>query len=157
MIVALCAALVTAGCGDDSSASSDEITVETGSLSKVEFTKRADAICNAVRTKFGREYTAFARQKQPQDSRASQEEFLSQTIETIVVPNYEKGMIARISTLGAPSEMVEEVSTFLNAVQKRLDEFEEKPTEITRTAFPFAEVSKLAQAAGLEACSESFG
>lgn len=151
------AALVVSGCGGDSSGTSaSEVTVETGSLTKAEFAQRADAICSAVRSQFGREYTAQVRNAGKLATQGDQEAFLEETIQKLVLPNYEKGVVDRIATLGAPAGYAPQVSEFLEALQQRLAEIDEEPKKLINTAFPFSKASKAAEAAGLEGCANSF-
>jgi hypothetical protein len=159
MAILVVTALLASGCGgdDSSDASAGDITVESGSLSQEEFVRKADAVCATVRNRFTSEYEAFAQKEQPQNSKATQDEFLEETIEKFVIPNYEGEMIEQISALGPPSSEVEEVELFLNALQSRLDEFREQPSELTKTAFPFVKVAGLARDAGLNVCASSFG
>jgi ADP-ribosylglycohydrolase len=155
IILLLLAAFVTAGCGG--SGESSEITVPAGSLSKAEFVRKADAICEATRSRFAREYTALV-QKYQQQGGSSQAELKVVTdaiVKAALLPNYEKG-IDEIVALGAPKGDEDEVAAFLNALRERLDEIEATPTKLASTITPFARVEKKAEAYGLTGCAESF-
>lgn len=149
----LAALLLAVGCG---SSSSDEVTVQTGSLSKAEFVEKADAICKAARTEFLAKYTNLLRTRKPTIGNTQEESALMhEALESIVSPNYE-GQIERISSLGAPSDYAPKVASFLNSLQKRLDEVHERPAELVSTPYPFKESENVAKAAGLKGCAESF-
>lgn len=146
------------GCGaDDGSAS---VTVETGSLSKKEFIKRADAICTARRSEFTREYTTFYQKAIPQDqpppSVAEQKVLLGDLVNEVFLPTFQQ-VVDEISALGAPKGDEQEVSSILTVLQERLDEIEEKPRELSQTLEPLSEPAKLADAYGLVGCRSSFG
>lgn len=148
-------ALFSAGCGgSDSSASGGEVTVTTGSLSKAEFVKRADAICKEAREKFTREYTAFAKKVQ-RTSKTAQEAASGELIEDILIPNFQKD-VDEISALGAPKGDEEKVAAFLNALQQQLEEIHERPKILETTVTPLAKAEKLAKTYGLTGCAESF-
>ena len=156
-VLLIVAVMLMVGCGGgDSEASSGDVTVETDALSKAEFLKQADAICTRVRGRFTQEYTAFFRSAKLKTSQAGQEEFLDETIEKVVLPNYEDRMIDEVATLGAPRAFAPEVSNFLDTLQRRLDEIQEDPQKLINTAFPFAKAAKAAEDAGLDGCAKSF-
>jgi hypothetical protein len=153
LAAALAVALVAGGCGG---ASASEITVQTGSLSKAEFIKRADAICTAARSQFTREYTAFVKKNyKPTSSRSAQEAVANELVESILLPNFEKP-IDEISALGAPKGDEQAIASFLNALQQRLEEIHERPLILNKTVTPLARAEKLARAYGLTGCAESF-
>jgi hypothetical protein len=152
LIAVLALVLLAGGCGGGSG----EITVQTGSLSKAEFIKQADAICTAARTEFIAKYTSFVRANKSAFENGKHESALMyEALESIVTPNYE-GEIEKISTLGAPGDYAPKVASFLNSVQKRLDEVHERPAELLATPYPFKEPEDVAKTAGLKGCAESF-
>jgi hypothetical protein len=155
LVGALAMTLIAAGCGGGGGGSG-EITVQTGSLSKAEFIKRADAICSAARTEFLAEYTSFYKANESALEDAQKEPaVMKEALETIVTPNYD-GEIEKISALGAPSDYAPKVTAFLKSVQRRLDEVHEHPAELLATPYPFKEPEDVAKAAGLQGCAESF-
>jgi hypothetical protein len=155
-IVCMIAAILLGGCGGSSDGSGDSVSVETGSLSKAEFVSRANAICTAVRNQFTREYEEFVTKGRKGHSAAEESAFLHETIEKLVVPDYEDRMIGGIATLGAPPAYAPEVTKFLEALKQRLVEIQDDPEKLIQTAFPFSSASKAAQAAGLKGCANSF-
>jgi hypothetical protein len=148
-VILLLAAVFAAGCGS----SGDDLTVTTGSLSKTEFTQRADTICKAGRTQFDTEYSSFVKHHSKALS-SENEELLGELVETILLPNYEK-RIEEISGLGAPRGNEQEIAVFLNAFKQRLDELKTDPAEMTKTSTPFTQLVKLAANYGLTGCAES--
>lgn len=145
--------LLAAGCG---SSSNDEITVQTGSLSKAQFVEKADAICKAARAEFAAQYTRFVEQHRSETSKAQQDAALKELIESVLTPNFENE-IKQISELGAPKDYAPEVASFLNALQKKLDEGQKNPAELTATPYPFKKAEDVATAAGMKVCGKSFG
>lgn len=154
--VAIAATLAFAGCGgDNSSASVGEITVDTGSLSKEEFIKRADTICQAGRSRFNNEYAASLQKEEPGPSEAAQEAWIAGVVNKIFVPTYES-TVKQINELGAPSGDEKQIAVYLDSVQQRLDELRAKPSELAGSA-PFTKQQKLALAYGMKGCAGSFG
>lgn len=154
IVLVAAGAILLGGCGGGSSDGS--VTVETGSLSKAEFVSRANAICTAVRNQFTREYEEFVTKNRKGHSAAEESALLHETIEKLVVPDYEDRMIGGIATLGAPPTYAPEVTKFLEALKQRLVEIQDEPKKLIETAFPFSSASKAAEAAGLRGCANSF-
>jgi hypothetical protein len=153
LLAAMLAALFAIGCG---SSGSDEVEVQTGSLSKAAFIAKADSICETARGEFLAKFTSFAKTHQSELSDSSkQEAAFGEVLETLLAPNIER-QIEQIRKLGAPSDYAPEVATFLNALQERLDEASENPVGLTKTPYPFKEAEDLARKAGMNGCAESF-
>jgi hypothetical protein len=150
----LAAALLASGCGGGGSDST--VTVKTGSLSKAQFTQRANAICTAARTQFLNEYFTFVKSSKPQTTPAEEESFRVETIEKYLVPSYEKRMLDPIAALGVPAEYASEVTEFLEALKKRLGEIQEEPKKLTNSPYPLNSAAKAAKVAGLAGCAGSF-
>jgi len=145
--------LLATGCG---SSSDPEVTVQTGSLSKAEFVKKADAICEAARSEFIAKYIPFLKAHESSlGDKQKEKELLSEMLETLLAPNVE-GQVTRISTLGAPKAYAPEVTPFLNELEKRLDEGRDDPFGLTATPFPFKKAENIAAKAGMKGCAESF-
>jgi hypothetical protein len=154
----LTAASLFGGCGSgDGSGASAEITVETGSLSKPEFVKRADEMCRKSKAQALREFQAFAKKNQPSARQAPQEkeeEQLTEVVDTILVPIYEK-LINRLSALGAPEGDRQEVAAFLSSVRRTLDRLEQNPATLDTLRNPFKPAGERALKYGLKGCGES--
>jgi hypothetical protein len=151
-LVLVAALALAAGCGSGGSA---EISVKTGSMPKAQFINRADTICESAKGKVGQEYGEFVKSHQGA-SKAEEEALIGEAVDQIIRPDFEQPIKA-ISELGAPKGDEKEVAAFLNALQARLDEFAEHPTEVTATPHPFLRASKLARSYGLEGCANSLG
>jgi hypothetical protein len=140
------------GCGG--SGSGNEISVQTGSLSKTAFIKRADAVCASARNRFNAQLVTYGQKNKLPKSSAGQEAWIANAVKEMLLPDYEK-MIAQISAIGAPKGDEEQIATFLNALQERLEVIEAQPSEAGKTATPFAKAEKLARSYGLNGCAES--
>lgn len=156
-ISALAVLLAVTGCG---SSGSDDTTVavavQTGSLSKAEFIKKADAICEAARTEFLAKFKSFANAHVAEFSDPKQREAaFTKVLESNLNPNIED-QIEQISKLGAPGSYAPEVEAFLMALQKRLAKAEEDPLSLISTPYPFKKAEEVAKKAGMQGCSESF-
>lgn len=154
LLLAVAALAVVAGCGGSGS---DEVTVQTGSLSKAEFIKKADAICEAARTEFLAKYTKFLETHKSaiNAGKPQQEALLTEIVESILAPNIE-GQIEQISGLGAPKAYAPEVAKFLNALQKRIEKGKENPNGLLATTTPFVLAENIARRAAMNGCAESF-
>lgn len=147
------ALLLVAGCG---SSGSDEVTVQSGSLSKAAFVKKADAICEAARNEFVVKYTGFVEAHKSDLGDEQKEKALAEElIETLLAPNVE-GQVEEISELGAPSAYAPEATSFLIALEKRVDELKENPAGLAATPYPFKKAEDVAAKVGMKGCAESF-
>lgn len=153
--MALCLAVAFAfgGCGSDS-ADSTSVTVRTGSLSREVFAKRADDACIAAHRGFLADLEKFGSSHELPKSKAEEVEWLAELADQVVFPNLEP-LIGKISEIGVPTADVGAVSTFLNALQKRLDEIRVTPKELNETPVPFKRVAQLAKVSGLKGCAEN--
>ncbi len=158
LATAMAILLAAGGCGDsdsDSGGSADadagKVTVETGSLSKAEFTERSDQLCKEARTQFQGEYENFVKANSQGGLKVQGE-----LVNTILVPSFEQ-LVDQIGSVGAPSGDEEEIAAFLNALQRRLDKLREQPSEAFKTLSPLAGPIKLARAYGLTGCADSLG
>lgn len=153
LAAAVLALAVAAGCGGSGE---DEVAVQTGSLPKAKFIEKADAICEAARTEFLAKYTNFAEAHQEDITDAKkQEAVLTEVLESLLAPNVE-AQVKQIGELGAPSDYVPQVETFLDALEERLDEAADDPSGLTSTPTPFKRAEDAARQAGMYGCAESF-
>jgi hypothetical protein len=155
LLATLAALLVAAGCG---SSGSDEVTVQTGSLSKATFIKKADAICEAARSEFLAKLQRFLKDHQKilvSGDVEAKKALLPEILESLLQPNIE-GQVEQISTLGAPKGYAPEVAAFLNALQSRMNKALENPPGFSTTPTPFVVAENIARRATLKGCSESF-
>jgi hypothetical protein len=144
VLVAL--ATVVAGCGggDDSGTS--------GSLTKAEFIKKADAICEEGNDSINTEVDEFAEEKgttSEKMTKEQQEEFVEQVVAEDI-----RSQAEEIGDLGAPSGDEEQIEAMVEAVEDGADEIEEEPKVLFGKANPLAEGTKLAKEYGLKVCGE---
>ncbi len=127
------ALLLAAGCGDSddsatgsSGGSAEEITVETGSLSKAAFIEKVEPICRKTREKFltqlKKVYEEFNENPRKPTETPAEVEFYEDDFAKI-----HQTLIDEISALGAPSGDEQEIAAYLEAVQKGIDEAAEDP------------------------------
>jgi hypothetical protein len=149
LLVAVAAvALVAAGCG-----SGDSSTDSTASLSKAEFVKQGNAICEAGNKEINAGFEEFSKEsgfsKKNQPTQADFEE----GAEEIVVPSVRK-QIDEITELGAPEGEEDQVEAFLENAEAQLEKGEEDASLLAdENNDLFAGVNKEAQALGLNSCA----
>jgi hypothetical protein len=136
----LALALVAAGCG-----SSDDST--TASLTKAEFLKQGNAICDAG----NKEINAGFEEALPKGKQPSEAE-LSEAMETVLIPSVTK-QVEEIRALGAPEGEEEAIEDFLTGAEEELEKGEEDPASLATDA-SFNKTSQEAEAIGLTSCAE---
>ena len=142
-LVAL-AALV-AGCGGGDSDTS-------ASLTKAEFIKQADAICEEGNESINVAVDEFAEEKgttTQKMTKKQQEEFVEQVIAGDI-----RSQAEEIDALGAPDGDEGQIEAMVEAVEDGADEIEEEPKVLFGKANPLAEGTKLAKEYGLKVCGE---
>jgi hypothetical protein len=153
LIATLATLLAAGGCGSSGSSSNDEVTVQTGSMTKAEFIAKADAVCKAAHDEFRTKYTSFLRAHQSSIGNKQKEEALfGEFLESILSPNIE-AQIKKISEIGAPKDYAPQVSSFLNALQEELDEVNEDPSKLSASLYPFRTAETIAEKAGMNGCT----
>jgi hypothetical protein len=146
LLAALAAiAMIVVGCGGGDSSSS--------SLSKAEFIKQADAICEKGNEENNTEFEEFAKEhnlsEKKEPSKAVQEEAISE----IVAPGVKK-QIEEIDALGAPEGDEKKIEAMVGAVEEGVEEIEADPAVLIEGKNPLAKGSKLAKEYGLKTCGE---
>jgi hypothetical protein len=158
LTAALSALLLAGGCGDsdDSATGSagEEITVETSSLSKAEFIKQADAICQKTKSDFENAVVASLTRQRTNPVKPTEASPEEKLVETTLVNTYQK-QIDEISELGAPSGDEEDIAAFLNTLQQVIDSAGEDPIAFIENDVSFGKAPKLAIAYGLTGCAET--
>lgn len=163
----LSALLFAAGCGGSdesatgssggSSGGSTEVSVETGSLSKAAFIKKANTICANTWTQFEKGLFGAYEEAQNNPPKPTEPSPTIVYFETDFPETYEK-MIDEISEVGAPAGDEEEITAFLEALQKLLNESREDPEGFNEvfleTQLSFGKANQLANAYGLNGCLE---
>jgi hypothetical protein len=160
VLAGMSAALIVAGCGGSGNSTNGdlgEVTVETSSLSKAEFMKRADAICKTNKAQLIHEYklfvtSALAEAKSNSASKSDEKASQRKLVDTLVVPSFEKD-IEEISALGAPKGDEQEITSLLDSLKKELERLQQDPSKVLDASF--ARTSKMAQAYGLSGCADS--
>jgi hypothetical protein len=144
--MAIVVLLVFGGCGggdDDSTTaggSSDSgLTVETASLSAAEYKTQAEEICGQAFKKIEGDVQKAIRANAPLKT-------------SVVVPPLED-MFDQLVNLGAPEGEEEQVEAFLVALEKDLEEAQDKPTATTgQLSLIFKQSGDLARKQGIIAC-----
>ncbi|HMJ72854.1 MAG TPA: hypothetical protein VK471_05745 [Solirubrobacterales bacterium] len=144
--------LLGGGCGSDSAGGSEstEITVETGSLPKAQFLKRADVICGKALYKMRRTFqTRFIEIKDR--PLAEQRAEVPRLVRRALIPAIEV-QIDRLSSLGAPAGDEGEITAFLEAMVQGLAKAKEDPSGFIGNPESFAKPRRLGEAYGFASC-----
>jgi hypothetical protein len=147
VLAALVAILVVvAGCGGGSDSSS------SSSITKAQFIKQADAICEKGDEESSEEVEKFVEDNNVNTNKPTkkqQEEVVTQ----VVAPNVQ-GQIEEIDALGAPEGDEAKIEAMVDAVEEGVEEIEAEPTKLIEGKNPLAKGSKLAKEYGLKTCGE---
>jgi hypothetical protein len=153
LLFGVLAVALVAGCGgggDDTSSGGDS-SESTSSLTKPEFIKQADTICEKGNESIAAEAEEFAEENDidiEKPTTAQQEEVVSDVIAPAIHEQAEK-----IDDLGAPSGEEDEVTAIVEAVENGADEAEASPDTIVEgDEGPFEEANELATKFGLKVC-----
>lgn len=147
LLAALAFSLLAAGCGNGDG--------EAGSLSKAQFIKRADQICEKGRARFEREYGALVERQRGEVSKAEREALAKELVEESFIPAYE-WQIEEIRSLGIPSGDENQVESFLVSMEETLDSSHDQPLKFIRgdseSLETFEEAKNKAEAYGFTYC-----
>jgi hypothetical protein len=137
LVCALAVGLVAAGCG-----SSDD-----DSLTKAEFLKQGNAICSKGNKEINQgAKSTFTTKQEP--SKAELNKFAEDTL----IPSVQ-GQIDDFRDLNPPSELEDQVNSFLDDAQAALDKGKADPSTLTSDKQdPFKDVNQTAVKLGLKAC-----
>jgi hypothetical protein len=152
LLIAMLAVVGSAGCGDDESSGADaEITVETSSITKPQFIKRADAICDRVSDTLLISLITYIRQNRSDGE--PEEEVAADAVRETTLPKFEKE-IKEIQALGAPAGDEAQIEEYLGAVQEAIESLEAKRRVSIAVDIDgaFRRSEALARAYGLQAC-----
>jgi hypothetical protein len=136
-------ALIAAGCGS----SDDSTTDSTASLTKAEFVKQGNAICDAGNKEINAGFEEFL----PKGKQPSKAE-LDEAIETVLIPSVTR-QVEEVRALGAPEGEEEAVEDFLVGAEEELEKGEEEPASLATDA-SFNKTNQEAKAIGLTSCAE---
>jgi hypothetical protein len=154
-------ALVGVGCGSDSSSGgsggdggSDGIEsteVTESSISKAQYIKKAEAVCEKATEQLEADFGTFV--KQQGNPEKPSEAVYEELLEAVVTPNISVE-IEELSELEVPEGDADEIEAMLEARVESIEIAEEEPKAIIQnTAKVFAKASKVARAYGLKACA----
>jgi uncharacterized protein with von Willebrand factor type A (vWA) domain len=149
VLVALVAiSMIAAGCGGGDDSSSD-----SSSITKAQFIKQADAICEKGNKENEAEFEEFAEEKNLSENKEPTKAQQEEAITDIVAPGVQK-QIEEIDALGAPKGDEKQVEAIVTSVEEGVEEIEENPGSLIKGENPLGKGSKLAKEYGLKACGE---
>jgi hypothetical protein len=140
VLVVIVAAGLISGCGDDSSAS----------ITREQFTKQANSICERSNKERRAEFKALSAPKPNPDESWTEPE-MAKVIEQFFVGPYGE-MIDELEALGAPAGAEEQVDALLQAMEEGLEKTEDDPIGAMNNSALFKEVNELATKYGLTGC-----
>jgi hypothetical protein len=147
LLAALAAiSMIVAGCGGGSDSSS------SSSLTKAQFIKQADAICEKGNKASNEEVEEFAKENNVNTSKPTKEQ-QEEVIAQVVAPNVQ-GQVEEISDLGAPEGDEKKIDAMVGAVEEGVEELESNPSALIEGKNPLSKGSKLAKEYGLKTCGE---
>ena len=139
--------MIGAGCGGGSDSSSD-----SSSLSKAQFIKQADAICEKGNKESNKEVEEFVEDNNVNTNKPTKKQ-QEEVITEVVAPNVQ-GQVEEISELSAPSGDEKKIEAMVGAVEEGVEELEADPTTLIEGKNPLGKGSKLAKEYGLKTCGE---
>lgn len=141
VLAVLLAAVVGFGCGSDDGSES--------ALTKAEFIKQADAICEQGNARIEAEAEEFGKEH---ESEQGTEEHQKQLVTEVVVPGIQ-AQAEKIADLGAPEGDEETIEEMIEAVEEGAAELEANPLAGMEGKAPLGDASKIARAYGLRECA----
>jgi hypothetical protein len=147
LIGALAIVLVATGCGGGG----DSTEVTAASISKAQFIKQAEAICESGNKQLQIDFAAFL--KNNAGIEHPTEATYAELVNTVVAPDIERE-VEELRELGAPSADLDQVQAMLDAREESVALAEEDPQAVTHNSEKvFAKASKLAKEYGMETCA----
>jgi hypothetical protein len=147
---AMAAAISANGCGGSSSGA---VEVQTGSLSKAEFIKKADAVCTRNQERAGQELAGYMEKHHVRVSGQLPKGVAAGLLGAVIEPAYQRE-IAEISELGAPDKDAEKVAAMLEAMEADLAKAQRDPAGAFSRHELVPTAGELARAYGLSGCGE---
>ena len=152
VVLALVAlATIVAGCGGGDDSETTETSETTEALTRVEFIKQADAICDEANEQSETEAEEFAEENGFELEKASDEE-LEEAITEVLVPSLNQ-QAEDIEALGAPEGDEERVEEILTSLEGAASEIEDEPSRAFEGE-PLEESSRLAEDYGFKVCGQ---
>ncbi|HET7120882.1 MAG TPA: hypothetical protein VFI17_06480 [Solirubrobacterales bacterium] len=140
---ALVVALLAIGCGS-SGDSSSKASNTSATISKVEYLKRADAICGRTEKEQLKLVASFPQGKPTQKAQV-------ELIEHAGIPPLQE-QAKQLGDLPAPREDAAQAEAYVVAFTKGLKKAEEDPGAMLKAPSPFAEAEALAAKVGFKVC-----
>lgn len=149
LFVVIAATAVAGGCGDDESSAG---SIETSSLTKAQFIKKAGAICTESNENLLVEINAYI--EKHKSSSKSEGEVIADALREFAVPKVES-QIEEIENLGAPAGDEAQIEAFLEAQRRSVESLAARQS-LTLTPgieLAFRQPGKLARQYGLDECA----
>jgi hypothetical protein len=142
--------LLVAGCGS----SADSSEENTSSLTKAQFIKQADAVCEKAGDEIEGEVEAFAEENEIPTDKEPSDEVKEEIVTEVIVPNIEE-QAEGIAALGAPSGEEEQVDQIVEGIETAASETSEDPgSVISGGEGAFKGVNEEAKEYGFKVCGE---
>jgi len=139
--VALTVALFMLGCGGDSA-----------SISKAEFIKQAEAVCEEGEKQLRKDLAAFL--KKHENVKSPTQEDVAELVQVVFSGNI-KAEVKKLRAIEVPSGDKKQVKALLDAREESLKNAEANPLGLNRNSkLIFAKSRKLAKEYGLEECAQ---
>jgi hypothetical protein len=150
--------LVVAGCGGSSSSSTSSTTSTAAApaLTKVEYLKKGNAICQGTQVLRQAAFTAYGKAHHLNTNVAPTKAQASQLATTILIPSIQ-ATINEVKALVPPSSDQAQVTAMLAAAQQDLDRGKQDPAQLVTSSTTFAHSAKLLHAYGLTSCATTKG
>lgn len=148
-VAAVVLAALIAGCGGG-----DETTDETVTLTKTEFIKQGDAICQAGNEEIEEGFEEFAEENDLPENKEPSKEQGVELVETVILPSIQQ-QGEEIRELGAPDGDEEQVDELLTSLEEAVAEGEDDPEILFEgKTDPFGKVNQLTKDYGFKVCGE---
>jgi len=134
-------ALIAGGCGGGGS--------DTTSLTKAQFVKKVDALCEEREKERTNKVSAIASGLKPGQRLSNAQQ--TKMVETIIFPSYAK-MIENVESFEAPTGDEAKVSEIVKAMEKAQNKVEADPRQAVFSVVMFEEANGLATKYGLKHC-----
>lgn len=145
----LVAAAVLVGCGSDSSSDASAADASSEPLTKAQFVKEANTICEkGVREK--EDAVTALLKEHAQDNTPPTKDETAEMVEEVILPSYRK-VVEQLGELSPPEEAGGKAETVIEGYETALQKLEAEPAEGVENN-PFAAPDEKAGAYGLESC-----
>lgn len=134
-------ALVAGGCGGGGDS--------TTALTKVQFVKKVDALCEEREKERGAKVNAIISNLKPNERLSTARQ--TKMVETIIFPSY-NAIIEDVKSLEAPAGDQAEINEIIKAMEKAQEKVEADPRQAVFSVVMFEEANKLATKYGLKHC-----